>query len=57
MRPLGHGLGRKCYTPSYVSTLDLGGLVNNQPSEAAPRQIHTGLGGWEGKRKEVENVS
>ena len=53
----GYGFGRKCYTPSYVSVLDLGDMVNNQPHEATPRQTHTDLEGWEKKREEVENLN
>lgn len=53
----GHGFGRKCNTPSYVSTLDLGGMMNNQPHEATPRQTRTDLEAWEGKTEEVENLN
>lgn len=39
-----------------MSTLDLGGMVNNQPRETTPRQARTDLEGWEGKTEEVENL-
>lgn len=39
-----------------MSTLDLGGMVNNQPPETTPRQARTDLEGWEGKTEEVENL-
>ena len=39
-----------------MSTLDLGGMVNNQPRETTPGQARTDLEGWEGKTEEVENL-